>query len=169
MSVRETLNNRPKTTAAMVIAGTALLVSIIYAANRQQDTAPMRMGSQLYFSVDDGKTFFADDASNIAPFDFNGKRAVQAVVYRCGDGQPFIGYLLKFPPDAKAALDAMTPDERVSSQAALSIRKGAGEVKKPGGTRWVALGTLDPNSRLGDILAVQAPPGSDGDPQEVLP
>jgi hypothetical protein len=166
MSIREALNNRPKTASA--IAGTVLVVSIIYAANRQ-GSATLQMDNQLYFSADDGKTFFVDDASNIPPFDYNGKQAVQAVVFRCGNGQPFVGYLLRYPSGAKSALEAFPTGQRMSSQDALAIRKGAAEVKKPGAKKWVSLGTQDPNAHLGDILHVDGPPGSDGDPQEVDP
>ena len=35
-----------------------------------------------YFSDDDGKTYFQDDASKIAPFDHNGKQAVSAYLFR---------------------------------------------------------------------------------------
>jgi hypothetical protein len=167
MSIREAINRKPVVAA---VATCAVVLAILLVALGQMRSSGFTASSvsRMYFSDDDGKTFFADDASNVAPFDHNGKQAVVAVVYRCG-GEPFVGYLMKYSLDAKASLDQFSPSDRLTNPVALNIRAHAGEVKKPGGSRWVPLDADGPNTGLDAILSVTAPPGSSGDPQPVLP
>lgn len=168
MWIREVINSRPKTTSAIAAAALVVIGVTLFAMMRPS-AGSESLASKLYFTVDDGKTFFVDDSSNIPPFDHDGKKAVQAVVFRCDQGEPFVGYLLRFPPAVKSSLNALSPADRQTDPKALNMRMKSAEVKKPGGSRWVSLDTDAPNSGLGDIIRPDGPPGSTGDPQEILP
>jgi hypothetical protein len=164
MSVRETINGRPKTVCAIAAAVIVVIVFTVFAEMRPP-SGTVSVVSKLYFTVDDGKTYFADDSSKIPPFDHDGKQAVQAVVFRCDQGEPFVGYVLRFPPQVKAELETLSRNDGK----AINIRMQYAEVKKPGGSRWVSVSSDRPNSGLGDIIRVEGPPGSTGDPQQITP
>jgi hypothetical protein len=57
--------------------------------------------NKIYFTDDDGKTWFADDRSKLPPFDHAGKPAVVAHVYKCGD-KTFVAFLERLTAEAKA-------------------------------------------------------------------
>ena len=117
-----------------------------------------------YFSADDGKTFFADDNTLVAPFERNGQEVDAARVFSCG-GNRFVGYLERaVSPDAKQFVEHAR--RRLFAEAAA--RPGGGpdgdvvnqimqrlEIKKPGATRWVK--ELSPQA--GTILNVTCPNG----------
>jgi hypothetical protein len=170
MSIRETLNKRPKVAASIAGVVVVALLAVVYAQNRPQQVT-IQYASRLFFSDDDGKTFYLDDASNVAPYEHNGKQAMQAMVYRCGNGAPFVGYLIKYSPATKSALEAYSPGQRVSDPRALAQRQQAMLVKKPGGTRWVPMHSdaSRPDSELTSVLSVQPPPGATDDPVAVSP
>jgi hypothetical protein len=170
MSIRETLNKRPKLTASIAGALVMVLLVVVYAQTKPRQIA-IQYSSHLFFSDDDGKTFYTDDASNIAPYDHNGKRAVQAMVFRCDDGAPFVGYLVKYSPGTKSALESYSAGQRVTDMRALATRQQAMLVKKPGGTRWVPMHSdaAAPDTGLSSILSVMPPPGATGDPVAVSP
>jgi hypothetical protein len=75
-------------------------------------------GTKLFFTIDDGKTWFAADASNKAPFMHEGKQALRAHVFQCEGKPPFVGYLSKHSSIA-----------------------GEDMVKKAGETRWFPYST----------------------------
>jgi len=47
----------------------------------------------VFFSDDDGKTFYADSVFNFPPYSHNGNQANRAFVYKC-DHEEFVGFLL---------------------------------------------------------------------------
>jgi hypothetical protein len=146
MNVRETLaENRGRATA---IAGGALLLGIVVLVAFQlrglNNSSPGASPSQAFFTIDDGKTWFPDDSAKIPPFNKDGKPAVLAHVYRCGDGTKFVNHLERFTPEAKRALEAAQkpadPNTRPppgQSGAIQSAYVGGREVKRPGDTKWI--------------------------------
>lgn len=82
---------------------------------------------EYYFTVDDGKTFFAASSDNIPPFDYDGQQAVLADVFQC-DGKKFVGYMERFTPKYhdEVVAHGLTPD---------AMRFGR-ELKKPGDAKW---------------------------------
>src|SRR5947207_15826357 len=73
---------------------------------------PARVMTKSYFTTDDGKTYFEDSADKVAPFDKDGKEAVRAHVFKCGQGAPFVGYLEKLDPKVKQRLDDFFNDPK---------------------------------------------------------
>src|SRR5690242_15812342 len=88
VGVRETLNRYPRTT--MVMIAIALLAAVYFLWSAMGGSTAGRSGTQAYFSIDDGKTWFVDDGKKIPPFQKGGKDAVRAYVYRCPDGTKFV-------------------------------------------------------------------------------
>jgi hypothetical protein len=139
MGLRETLNQKRGLTTTIA---TILTVGAIGFLVMQIGSASGGDSSDVqgYFSSDDGKTFFADSADKLPPFDHNGQQAVRAHVFTCDDGKTlFVGYLSRYTADALAKLSSAkgTDDyERVAEQA---FAEGV-EVKRPGDGEWVKRG-----------------------------
>jgi hypothetical protein len=164
MSIRETINGRPKM-VSVIVAAALVVIGLTVFAEIRPPTGSISLAGKLYFTVDDGKTYFTDDSAKIPPFDHDGKQAVQAAVFRCDQGQPFVGYLLRYPPQAKSELEALPHTDAK----AINIRMKYGEVKKPGASRLLSMDPDRPSPGVGDIIRVETPPGFSGDPQQILP
>jgi hypothetical protein len=94
----------------------------------------MRSGGQpeprLYFTTDDGQTHF-EAKRQAAPFMKDGKEAVEVAMFTCNGGTPFVGYLRRYPPDAKAKVQAAMDNPKGTPL------PGGAEVKRPGDKEWV--------------------------------
>jgi hypothetical protein len=129
MAIRETLN---KPIVGIIVAVAMVLVAVgVYLAFRQHNTAE---GTMLNYTTDDGKTFFRAAAQG-APFESGGKTAYQVALFKCGDGAPFVGYLIRY---TDAARDQVTNAYRNRIQLPMSGM----EVRRPGDTDWVASSTI---------------------------
>jgi hypothetical protein len=106
LGIRETLNKNPAITTG-VTAGIVVIAIVVIIWQLWGGSSPVSSasGAQQYYSDDDGATYFADAATKIPPFDHNGKQAVRALVFQCGDGKPFVGMLQRYTKDAKAKLE----------------------------------------------------------------
>jgi hypothetical protein len=165
MGVREELTRRPWIAVVTVAVGFTIIALNLFSrgGTSAQPTAP----SRLYFSDDDGKTFFADDAALIPPFEHNGRTASMAMVFRCSNKQSFVGYLLRYNRDGKAALQALPESQRRSTDPKMiAIKQASAEVKRPGDTRWLPLAG---DAALGQILRPNCPDGDSGTPEPVMP
>jgi hypothetical protein len=164
MNVRETISEKPR--IGLAAAGGLVLIGIIviYLEVRSHPSvgAP---SSQFYFTVDDGKTWFADAATNVPPFDKDGQQAVRAHVYRSPGGIKFVAYLERFKPNAQRALEAsssLAPDRSVGPgdvSAQQSAYIGGREVKRPGDKIWVSTTNLQ---AAAEVMVVRCPDGSSG-------
>ena len=156
MGVRQWLNERPS--IAMALMGTLALIAIgaivaqVMGSRKRFPSGP----PDYYFTVDDGKTYFAASSNNYPPFDYNGQEAVEAYVYEC-NGKRFVGYLERYTPEARALMVAGkgTPD---------TLRFGR-ELKHPGDKQWVKSGDMATESRITTI----ASPDGQGTPVLVMP
>jgi hypothetical protein len=157
MGIREWVNGNPRVTAGaigLVVVAAIAGVVVQVMANRKKfpDGSPAS-----FFTVDDGKTFFAAGSDNIPPFEYNGKQAVQAYVFEAG-GKRFVGYLERYTPDARKAI----LEGKHSPQVVLHGR----ELKKPGERTWTKSGDLNVEAK---ITHVSPPPGVAGTPVPVEP
>jgi hypothetical protein len=89
-----------------------------------------------FFSSDDGKTWFADEAKNVPPFTKGGKEAVRAHVYRCPDGKQFVVWLERYTPESKKQLEAAL-NAKAGGPPSLPTDAPQVEVKLPGAATWV--------------------------------
>ena len=157
MGIRETLNKNPGittgVTAAIVVLAIGWIVWQIFGGGPSSGG----MGSaKQYFTDDDGATYFADLATKVPPFDHNGKQAVRAQVFQCGDGKPFVGVLQRYTKDAKAKLEK-AQSGKGGGDLLEDVDITGLEVKKPktGDAGWVLQGT----AKGGAVAKVTCPDG----------
>jgi hypothetical protein len=123
---------------------------------------------KVYFSNDDGKTFFPEKSTKLPPFDRDGKPAYRAHVFVCG-GKRVTGYLSRFTPEALKALEEANayrgtgkPPPNVRQLATIGTT--GTEVKRPGDAKWVSQADAAAATR---VRAFRCPDGSS--PTEVDP
>lgn len=143
MALRESLNRNP--IFVLGIVAVAVLFAGILAYRQFRNSSP-KLENQAFYSVDDGKTWFLDDAMAIPPFDHNGQPAVRIYLYTCkGNNQPFVGYLERYTDSARKQL--LDVREKAKAQAsrekallvavqAMGIQQSGVEYKKPGDKEW---------------------------------
>jgi hypothetical protein len=126
---------RPRDVALAVASCVLVLVALVAAAVELRHP---RYSNLEYFTVDDGQTWVALPAPHFAPFDYQGKTAVQAMLFTGSNGKPFVGYLMKYTPAAQRALSAAS-DTNASTTAPLhdTIRSEDRLYKRPGQGEWV--------------------------------
>jgi len=155
LSIREKLQKNPSLVAG--IAGVVIIAAVVSIVMQARNSSGG--GSQAYFSVDDGQTYFTDSKYTVAPFDKGGKQAVRAHVFMCG-GKPVVGYLSRYTPEAlkvmedvKQAKAEKRPPKDIG--ALMNLSSAGIEVKKPGpGNPWIK-GT-DP-LKVAEIRAFKCP------------
>jgi hypothetical protein len=101
VGIRETLNQKPAiTTAATLLIIVAMLGVIVY-QSWDFHREPSPPAERAWFTVDDGQNWFADDASKLPPWDYNGKPVYRVFLFTCDGGKStFPGYLLRYTPEA---------------------------------------------------------------------
>jgi hypothetical protein len=151
VGIRETLNRSPGISAGAV-GGVILLavIYIIYYMSGNSSSIP-NPPSKMWYTVDDGKTYFADSADKVPPYDYQGKTAVLCHVFTCDKGKTkFVGYLQRFTPRAKKLRENMIAKHTTAGMDELSIN--GVELKPPltGDRGWV--NNSDP--RAGPIATI---------------
>jgi hypothetical protein len=140
MGIREKLVNNPVASTA-VAAGLIVLCGLVIFLELKagRPSAVASIVGKTFFSDDDGKTWFLDDASKIPPFDHNGAQAYRAVLFRCKTGTPFVAYLAKFSvkQTARMAEDAARNPGAPPRMQLMAPQ----DLKKPGGTNWITFTT----------------------------
>ena len=151
MGIRETLNENPRLTTG-ITAGIIILtlIWILWSVFGGGGNTPTAGGvGKVFFTDDDGKSWFPDDATKIPPFDHNGKQAVRAHVYKC-DGKTFVNHMERYTADAKKKLEALQKKGGPIADPTLmeSVQMSGLEYKSPGQGNWVRM--TDP--KVGEIL-----------------
>lgn len=156
MGIRQWLNERPAIAVGLSLLVVLCMTGVVVYEIRSGRPHFPSGAPQVYFTVDDGHTYFAASSNNYPPFDYNGQQAVAAYVYEC-NGKRFVGYLERYNPDAHALIVAgkATPD---------TLRYGR-ELKHPGDKLWIKSGDLVTESRITNI----ASPDGQGTPVPVMP
>src|SRR5688572_18275314 len=95
MMVREKLNRNP--VAVIAVAAVAVVVAAIAISYSLRSPPQPSVPAGVYFTVDDGKSFFVDDPVKIPPFIHEGKAAYGACVVKCG-GEKKVLYLTRYTP-----------------------------------------------------------------------
>jgi len=101
VGIREGLNKKKGLSVGLATAFVLIAVLALVQQFRPVKRANL---AQAYYTDDDGKTWFADSAFLIAPFDHNGKTAVIAEVYTYDNGsKQFCAYVAKYNDQTNAA------------------------------------------------------------------
>jgi hypothetical protein len=119
----------------LMIVGSAVAIFI-----QARDDGSTSSG-EVYFSNDDGKSFFPAPSTKLPPFERDGKPAYRAHVFECG-GKRVVGYLSRYTPEALKALEEAkaargTGKPPANVQQLATIGTTGTEVKRPGDATWV--------------------------------
>jgi hypothetical protein len=166
LSIRERLNENPVPTAVGV--GVIILISLALGL-RSGCSATGGRGNAAgitreFFTVDDGRTWFAEDARKVPPFDYQGKTAYRVRVYQCAGGKPFVSHLERYPEAERARVEELIAGPATLSKQSVELLN-AFEVKRPGGKEWVK--SSSPRART--ISTPRCPDGSARGVQRVTP
>jgi hypothetical protein len=167
MGIREKLNDGPIgliVTIVFVILAAGVAIYLIKPKSLPNPHI-------TFYSDDDGQSYFTDGVYNFPPFDHNGREADLALVYADSNGHRFVGYMMRYTPDAAARLRAEyaqdvannKPDLIMNLLADPSIALAGMQIKLPGSShKWVPYSQmLTPDVRAPDgstdITPVQNP------------
>ena len=156
MDIREKLNQNSRLTTAVTAAIVILAVIIVIWQLMPQKKVKDKY-TEMFFTTDDGKSYFVDDVRNVPPYTKGGKEAVQAQVVRCGSGKPFVGFLIRYDAEAKAKLEEAKAKGEVPADLARSMDSHI-EYRKPGGEEWYKW----PSDGWSQASDVKCPDGSRG-------
>jgi hypothetical protein len=116
--------------AAAILAGAVIVATLAWGGYSLFVSSPTTTSdAQAFFTVDDGTTYFTDDAAKRPPFDHDGKPAVRAYVFtdtKAGDRR-WVQYLQKFSDEEKKQMEG-----KAGGSAFIF-----GLVKKPGAKDWI--------------------------------
>jgi hypothetical protein len=163
MSVREAINRKKSVgygfAAAFALGAIAVFVATQWPQHKMK-------GDKVFYTDDDGQSWFLDSTYRTPPYTLNGKTAVRAMVYSYDHGsKTFCAYLQRYIPDSKKRLDDAVADaarhgkgpETVGLFSDRGIMKDGTEVKLPGpGHQWVVIGTIDGSNTVNDGMAAHA-------------
>jgi len=167
MGLRETLNENPRVTTGITVGIIVVVLALILwpRGNGVAGGGPGRpVSSQVFYTNDDGKTWFPDDPKKIPPFKKDDKEAVRALVYKCG-GKTFVNHMERYTPEGQKKLAAIYAkgDAAMNDPAmAEPSNEGTMEVKSPGDKEWVKV--TDPRAQA--VMKAKCP--GDGSDMEVL-
>ena len=153
MAIREALNG--KKGVAAVGAGALICIAILFIVieSRGVNTGPL---SKVFYTTDDGKTWFTGDSGKLFPFDHDGQPAYRVDVYKTSDGKEFVGYIERYTDSAKAQLAQLMAQPQPDQMKIASVTNDGLEIKRPGASKWYRL-----NSPEGtEIMATPSPDGS---------
>ena len=167
MGMRQAISEKPQ--IGYGIAGGLLLIGLVIIFVELHGRSVAAGETQHFYTIDDGKTWFADDATKTPPFDKDGKQAVRAYVFRAQDGTKFVGYLERFKPDAQRLIDSPA---KLNSNGVPMGQDGARdaytagrEVKRPGDKQWIPANRVEAAIQ---VMMVKSPNGGT-DPESVEP
>lgn len=144
MGLRAKLNDNPRLAIA-VCGGCVLLALALYIVPRLAGPTQARDtgDDKAFFSVDDGKTWFADDASKLPPFDHDGKPAYRVRVYHCPHGKDFVGHLERYADADLKRLAELKGQKKTNTMDYIKLEMDV-EVKRPGSAGWTKPAALSP-------------------------
>ena len=170
MGLRETLNENPRLTTGITVGLIVLAIGLTFLLNRSGSSVASPVKGH-YYTDDDGATWFVDELYKPTPFDHNGKQAVRARVFKCGEkGKPFVAYLEKLTPKGKKELEQYQSEPNNKGRMAVMINREIKYwmVKKPADAKWVD-GSRNPDEVV-QIRSIHCPDGGDNSMiEEVLP
>jgi hypothetical protein len=146
MSIREAIQSNPRMaggiTAGVLLVVVAVILWQVTSTGNGRTIAPT---AKAFFTIDDGKTYFTDDATRVPPFTTSqGKVAVRVRLMRCGSNAPFVSHLEKYSDQDKQRIGQRAADSPSSPGNAVFAAAMADNrsvlVKKPltGDHGWIA-------------------------------
>ena len=155
MGLRQTMNENPVVTSAVV--GVITLAALAFLFKQACGSRGTGTGGEpkAFYTFDEGKTWFVDDAKHLPPYQKDGKTALRARVFKCG-GKEMVLLLEQYPPDIKARIDA--------GETGMIVAQGL-EVRKVTDKKWASM-----QKNLMDYSKITTAKCPDGSvPEPVLP
>lgn len=150
MGIREAINQSSKMTAIVVVGIVAIcIIVIIFELSGSRGAMP----TKAYYTIDDGKTWFADSSSKLSPFDYKGKQAVRCFVFKGKNGK-FVGLLEEYSDDVRKQLEK---DPKAAAIAPVLV-------KKPGENQWTSVSVAQEA-----VMLMQITGRSDSGIEQVMP
>ena len=176
MGIREGLAQHR--VASSVVAGIVILGAVVLVLREgcaSSGGGGTARATRAYFSIDDGVTWFADDAAKLPPFQHEGKTAYRVKVFKCPSGPEFVSHLERYDEADKRRLEAL----RAKPPAPGGGGGGAGameqmalaravEVKKPGDKNWIKW-TPETAEQYQRAMHPKCPDGVSTDVRPVVP
>lgn len=139
--MRYLMNSAPRLLAGFIsVLALLALVYFIYARDGGgSNGTPVR--ALRFYTDDDGKTWFPDDATKVPPFERDGRQAVLARVYRSGDKE-FVNHMERYTAEGKKQLEnilAKSPPDPMDMALIEEIQLSSLEVKARGSRTWVKM------------------------------
>jgi hypothetical protein len=164
MSLRDSINRRGALVAfaSVVLIGAVVCMALLKLKSSDERTPVSAGGRKAWYSIDDGKTWFAGAADRLTPFDNGGTTAYRCLVWSCDGGKTkFVSHLERYKApvlreyQVKGKVEAWElPPGMVEVKSALSGDRG-----------WV-----DANSpQASSIKTPRCPGGGRDSPQPVQP
>jgi len=135
MGVRETLEKHPVAVKAVIVLLILICGCVIYWELQEPHQRDPSLAGKVFYSDDDGKTWFLDDLSKGSPFDHQGKQAYRALVFRCAMSGPFVAFLAKFSDQQNAQAQADLSHAPPGTASRL-LGTAMQDLKKPGESKW---------------------------------
>jgi hypothetical protein len=159
VGLRQQLNDNPRIVAA-VSGGLVLIALIMFIWPRSGLSGSGKPAgvTKEFFSTDDGKTWFPDDAGKLPPFDKDGKPAYRVRVYRCPHGKEFVSHLERYADGDRKRMQDLIDDDKTRSMEFIKLESEF-EMKKSGGRDWIKL-TPENAGRANALRVPKCPEGS---------
>jgi hypothetical protein len=136
MAIREKLQKHPAAAMSAAVLLILMCALVVFSEVKGPRSRDLSAAGKVFYSDDDGKTWFLDDPSKGSPFDHQGTQAYRAIVYRCSGGQPFVAFLAKYSDQQMAQMEvdvAHAPPGTPSRMLGMPLQ----DLKKPGESKWV--------------------------------
>lgn len=163
MGIRETINDRQglavgAVTGLIVLSLGFVVWYVLFSGGGHSNAG---LNAKAFFTDDDGKSFFMDDAAKTPPFPHSGKQAYGCTVFS-GDGgkTKFVGWLTRYTDEGKRRMEEMRANKgMMMGPSAMDCV----EVKKPGAEAWVKTTTprgmeVQRQPKVGAVVAEQVMP-----------
>lgn len=135
MGIREGLNKHKNLSATVL--GVFILGAIGYIIWSVSSAGAPTIPGKSYYTVDDGKTWFEDSLYKPVPFDREGKKALQAHVFTCGE-KMLVPFVMRLSDNYLKEAQALTArrDENFGLKMENLMRDGL-EVRRVGTDKWL--------------------------------
>ena len=146
-SLRERLRSNSRFGYGVAVAVLLTGVELLMMQWVNQFGRPAYSELKVFYSVDDGKTYFPDGEGKLPPFDHPNGLAVRAHVFN-GSSGPFVGYLERFSPEARNIITRVSeaaktakPGDKPPPELAhvVDAQRNGRQVKRPKDANWVSI------------------------------
>lgn len=152
MGIRESLNQNPKLVTPLTIAVIGVAVGYIL-LQFFASPPPAEEATQGYFTVDEGKTVFVDQLSEIPPYHSPHGIAYRALVYSCDKGKTrFVAYLLRYRREG----DPVTGQLIGSAPSYLEAQ----QIKRTGTDDWINMEDFDTAQKILNVICPDGQPAT---------